>query len=509
MHWGRILRNIFSNWTSYVVTAAVGFGLAPFMVHALGDTGYGLWMLVISVTGYFGLLDLGIRSSVGRFIARYLALNDTARINGSASTAFLILGCGGLLTLLATAAIALALFDTFRIEPAYASAGRTALLLTGLHVALILPLGVFSSVLIALERFDIVSGITIVGELARAALVVWALQHGYGLVALALITLAIALVRYAAMAVFAWLLHPTLSIGIRHVDWGAFRELFGYSVYRFVWLTASQLIFYTDSIVIGAFLGAAAITPYAIAASLVSYGRNAVALATDAFGPSAARMDANADLAGLRRLLVAGTRVALLVGIPICLVFVFLGRQFITLWMGPAYAGSALFLLVLTIPQLGGMAQFASAFVLGGMARHRALAFIVLAEGIANVVLSIVLVQRMGLVGVAWGTVIPHLVCTMVVIPAYTVRVLNMRLRDYVVGGFARPLAAALPAVPLGYALSAFEVSSWLGFVGQACALCGTFGVTSYFICLDARQRAQAAGRLAVVFHRRTATHEA
>ena len=83
-----ILRNILSNWTSYLVTAAVGFLLAPVVVHSLGNTGYGLWTLVLSMTGYFGLLDLGIRSSVGRFVTRYLALNDEESVNRTVSTAF-------------------------------------------------------------------------------------------------------------------------------------------------------------------------------------------------------------------------------------------------------------------------------------------------------------------------------------------------------------------------------------------------------------------------------------
>src|SRR5262249_49102474 len=86
--WSRILRNVLSNWTSYVVTALVGFGLTPVVVHSLGNTGYGLWTLVVSMTGYFGLLDLGIRSSVGRFVTRYIALKDDEGANRIVSTAF-------------------------------------------------------------------------------------------------------------------------------------------------------------------------------------------------------------------------------------------------------------------------------------------------------------------------------------------------------------------------------------------------------------------------------------
>ena len=58
IRWVTVLRNIFSNWASYLVTAVVGFFLAPYVVHQLGNTGYGLWTLVLSLTGYFGLLTL-------------------------------------------------------------------------------------------------------------------------------------------------------------------------------------------------------------------------------------------------------------------------------------------------------------------------------------------------------------------------------------------------------------------------------------------------------------------
>src|SRR6185369_11283209 len=119
----------------------------------------------------------------------------------------------------------------------------------------------------------------------------------------------------------------------------------------------NQLIFYTDSLVIGFFIGAGAITRYAIAGSLINYSRNIVSLATDTLFPSAVRMDARQDLAGLQRLLVVGTRISLFLALPLCLGLFFLGKQFIALWMGKEYASSALILMILTIPQIGSMSQ--------------------------------------------------------------------------------------------------------------------------------------------------------
>jgi O-antigen/teichoic acid export membrane protein len=509
VHWGRILRNIFSNWTSYLVTMLVGFLLAPVIVRSLGDTGYGLWTLVLSMTGYFGLLDLGIRSSVGRFVTRHLTLHDAHGVNRTVSTAFVMLACGGLLSLAATLGVAVFLFDAFKVEPQYAVSGRLALVITGLNMSCILPLGVFSSLLIAMERFDVSSGVTVGSELTRGALVVWSLQHGYGLLTLSLITFTITLVQYTAMALFAKALYRPLKISVGFVRWRVCRDLLGFSVYRFIWMVANQLIFYSNSVVIGIFLGAASITPFAIASSLINYGRNIVSLLTDTLYPLAARMDAGNDVAGLQRLLVLGTRMALLVTLPLCLGLLFLGRQFITLWMGPAYAESAVILMVLTIPQFGSMSQYAAALILTGMARHRALAYIALGEAVANVALTVILVQRMGLIGVAWGTVIPHLISTTIIVPLYTLHVVKLDAGEYVRQAYLRPVLCALPMLALGYLWLGVEHTSWPRLAAQAVAMCAAFGLASYFFCLDRAQRALISGKVVTMFHRGVMVHEA
>src|ERR1039457_1206567 len=112
--------------------------------------------------------------------------------------------------------------------------------------------------------------------------------------------------------------------------------------------------------------------------------------------------------------------------------------------MGPAYAISPLYLIVLTIPQFSSMSQYISALILVGMAKHKVLAYVTLAEGIANLLLSIILVRKIGLIGVAWGTVIPHAISTAVVIPYFTLHAVRMKWSDYVVKGFVRPIVAAI-----------------------------------------------------------------
>lgn len=509
MHWRTIFRNIFSNWAGYLLSAVVSFTLAPFLVHSLGKTGYGIWALILSLTSCFGLLDLGIRSSVGRFVARYLALQDPVNVNRIVNTAFAILAAAGAATMLSTAMVVQFFFSRLQVGPEFEPAAKTALLLVGLNVGLILPLGVFGSVLIALERYDVLNTITVFVELLRAVAVVCAVKLGYGLPAIAVVTLLTSLLHYGSILLFVKRTYPSLQMRLRYFDKSALRSLAGFGIFRFIWIVANQLIFYSDTLVVGMFLGAASVTYYAIAGSLMNTGRNFVSLLTDTLMPSATRMDARQDTAGLQQLLILGTRMALLVALPLCCGFIFLGKQFLTLWMGREFAVSGTILGILTIPQISSMSQYVSANILTAMAKHRILAYLTIAEGAANLILSVILVRRFGLLGVAFGTVIPHLLTTAVILPIYTLRTLRLGARDYLVKGFLRPALCAVPMAAMAYWFSAnVDEPTWTVFLCEAVSICAVFSVLAYFVCLETSQRERIAGKLRQVLNREAVVHE-
>ena len=75
--------------TRYVVLAvniAVGIVLMPFTVHHLGQSDYGLWMLVASMTAYFQLLDLGYGNGVVRHLVEADRRGSVDEMNCIAST---------------------------------------------------------------------------------------------------------------------------------------------------------------------------------------------------------------------------------------------------------------------------------------------------------------------------------------------------------------------------------------------------------------------------------------
>jgi Na+-driven multidrug efflux pump len=113
-----------------------------------------------------------------------------------------------------------------------------------------------------------------------------------------------------------------------------------------------------------------------------------------------------------------------------------------------------------------------------------------LAEGIANVALSVVLVRKYGMVGVAWGTVIPNLVTTFV-LSVYTLRILGLNPQDYLLKAYLRPVLCGVPVAALCYAFSiGVRTPTWVLFGAEVATVIALFSALSYFICLDREQRA-------------------
>src|SRR5208337_4380667 len=151
----RAVRNVLSNWGAYVVAMAVSFFLSPYVVHHLGNNGYGVWTLILSLTGYLGLLDLGVRGAVTRYVARFHSQAAHGNASNVASSAMLIFSSAGLIAFCTSVVLATLIVGRLKIPPQYLAASRVVLVVTGLSIATSLVNGVFGGVLVGLQRFDL------------------------------------------------------------------------------------------------------------------------------------------------------------------------------------------------------------------------------------------------------------------------------------------------------------------------------------------------------------------
>src|SRR4029077_10520280 len=100
----QIIKNVTSSWFSLGINVVVGLLLSPFILHRLGDVAFGVWVLIFSITGYYGLFDLGIRSSIVRYVSKFSATGSKDDIAKLINTSLFSYTCIAMFCLLLTAA---------------------------------------------------------------------------------------------------------------------------------------------------------------------------------------------------------------------------------------------------------------------------------------------------------------------------------------------------------------------------------------------------------------------
>lgn len=461
------VKNVTATWLGLLVHAIVGFFLSPFILHRLGDAAFSIWILVFALTGYFGLLDMGVRSSIVKHTAGFLAAGDREQLSRYISTSLAFYGSVAILVLLASIAGFFCLPLLFKIPITLLGPARILILISGASIACTLPLGAFTGVLEGLQKFAWLQysniGITVV----RAVLIVAALEEGGGLLAVGIITVGMNLLSYLIFTGMAFRLLP-VRLSWRYVEIGAFRKMMTYGLFASAILIAEKLRFQSDALVIGAFLSTTAITMFSIAAKLVEYSGYAVKSMTQIVTPMSSQFDATGDMVRLRKTFEAGNRACALITFPLCLILVILGKPIIESWVGLKYVPAHSVLLLLIVPRTLYLAQSTSIKILLGMGRHRTLAFILLLEGTTNVLLSIILVRRFGVIGVAWGTAIPLLCTSLLFLPEHLCRVLDIPVGTFLKQSYRLPFLLCIPlAGVLWFANYQFPARTYAGVMLQ------------------------------------------
>jgi len=403
-------RNLLANWVGYGANLAVMFFVSPFIVHSLGDTAYGVWSLLVSLSGYLGLVELGTRAALGRHITFYLGRKDIPKVNGFINTAmtfFLLAGLG----LLAAAAVLGVFFDSLftKVPTELVGSARLVILLVAGQLWLLLLMAAFAQVLIAFERFDLINVLGLSLLAVRTAGIVGVLRVGGGIVELAVAQFSCSAIEALITGLLARRVFPEMRLRLRLATKALFWELFGYGFWAFLGGIAMNLIWWTQTVVITVLLGPAMVTFYAIPLMLINHGRGIIGEISNILGPQTIKASGAGDFAELRWIWSWGSKIAMFVGIPLLTGLIVFGTEFIALWMGPAYRPCGLILILLTIPQFFVQAIRPGGNIIAGLGYVRFAAVVTLLQGVANLALTLtfVMVWGLGLPGVALGTFVP------------------------------------------------------------------------------------------------------
>jgi len=469
-----------SNWLATAANMAVGFFLAPFIVHRLGNVAYGVWVLAISAVNYLTLLDLGMRSSVLRFVSKGHTKGDHVGASEALSAALWVRIQISAAVLLLSGCLAALFPRMFHIPEEMAAPARIAVMIIGLNTAISMSLGVFGGVLSALNRYDLQSFATLAQLTLRTVGVVLVLRSGRGIVAIAICEFVAALAGGLVLLATTRRIYPQLQVRLTKPNREILRQLWSYSFYVFLVTVAVQLVYQTDNLVVGAFVSAAAVTFYSIGNSLCRYTDQLVGAMTLTFVPAASTYEAAGDTSKLAGLYRNGTRAVMTVSLPILVTLMTRGRTFIGLWMGAQYAKvSGTVLMILATALFFSLSNNTAGSIAYGTEKHKVMAKWAIAEAIANLVLSIVLALKFGIYGVAIGTLIPSLFVHTFIWPVFLSRVIGIGGPKVVWGVWGPMFLSAVPFAVVSYIVNGlYPPRNLFVFLLQTLALLPVFFLT-------------------------------
>jgi O-antigen/teichoic acid export membrane protein len=405
-HKRKILQGSASNIARVFLSMLVALVLPPLLVHRMVPAEYSAWVLILQCTAYINLLDLGLQTAIGKFVAEYDAIGDRLGSSRTLSNSLAILSASALVGAMVIAAVAWRVPEIFHQMPA-ALIGplRAGILVVGWSTVLALPFGAFLAVFTGLQKYGFPTALALSSKvLSSAGLVILLLMHGK-LLQLAWLMAAFTLAT-AGCQFFGWRHYvkeyADFSFGLinRQTAW----RLMKYCSVLSVWTVAGLFISGLDILIVGHY-DYKDTGYYGIASSVTNFMLLVISSVFGPLLPAVSSLQSGRTSGQIGEMVIKATRYCTLLICMIGLPLLFGAYPLLKLWVGHDYAiRSMLFLEVLVlgnaIRQLGS--PYALVVVATGKQHLATISGI--AEAIVNVCVSIYLVQRIGAVGVAIGT---------------------------------------------------------------------------------------------------------
>ncbi|HXY07378.1 MAG TPA: oligosaccharide flippase family protein [Terriglobales bacterium] len=414
----RIVRGIFSALAGRGVAVIVSLISVPLTVKYLGPERYGAWVTISTAMAWIALADFGLSNSLTNAVSEGFARDSRDSARDYVAAAFWSLtGVALLLSLVFFSVWRSVPWDrVFNVQTAQARAE------VGLAVAIAFtifvvnfPFSIIAKIYGAYQEVAAANGWAAAGNVLGLAGLVAATQLKAGLASLVVaVSGAVLLVNVvSAVWLFGWS-KPWLLPRLGRVSWAAVQRLTSLGAMFFVIQIAALLLFQTDNLIIAHYLGAAAVTPYSVAWRLFTYTMLFQILASPSYWPAYAEAFARGDRAWVRRSFRMNFRFTLASTFVLALPLVFFGRWIIQKWAGSAAVPSSGLLVWMGVWSLIYGAMTSQSCLLASSGRVKRQANYSIVAAVVNLVLSIVLVQKMGVDGVIMGTVGAFLACVVV-----------------------------------------------------------------------------------------------
>lgn len=450
-----ILRNIGSVWLGFGVQLAITLYLTPILISKLGPEGYGIWILIQSLTGYYGLIDMGLRAGVTQTVTKRIASGDMSTLVNYIGGVLPLLAKASALILIAGIIVGYTLSNTLDVSRSLREILFPIVIIQVVGIGFTLLSFPFSSVLVGTQRYDIAEGLAVVTRLISLAGTLSVLNYTNNLFYLALTHLGVNVFDQFARCVIAVKLIPDLTRIRPKSNRSELSELYRVGGWNFVVSISQQILQRFNTLLAAYLFSISNLVPFSLAGSLAEHSGKITTLASRVLFPTFSHLSQNEQASDTQRLFQIASRISLTISLIAITVGLIWFEPFMNLWLKNVNqkedviaSAKPLFLAFGLINVLNSIRSVGWQLILGND-EVEFLGRTMVRESILAIVLSLVLGIGIGVIGLVLGNLIAICISTFwICLPTFS-KMINVSNVSNLQAIFLRPIIYSI-AIGLG-----------------------------------------------------------
>ena len=391
------------SYINLAVSSLIPILYTPVMLRILGEEEYGLFNLSGATVGYLSLLSFGFGSTILRYLSLYRAKGEVENERKVFGFFLVVYSIIAVLVILGGIIISHNVEEFFHkgLHEDELYKMKKLVLIMACSSAVTFPVSVFSSVVLAHERYVFRKLIELLATILAPVANLTALYLGYSAIGMAIagvIVQVIMLPIYASYCFASLGIYPLFSKIPRNV----LSEMLRFSGFVFLAMIVDMLFWSTDKVLLGALASSIAVAVYNIGATFNSVVSSVSSSIMGVLTPRVTAMVAcEEENAQFTALFIKIGRLQFIIVALIVSGFAVFGQDFIRLWAGEEY-NDAYWIAVMTMfPLCIPLIQNTGVSIVTAMNKHSFRSIVYFVIAVVNVISTALIIPYLGGKGAA------------------------------------------------------------------------------------------------------------
>ncbi|MEG1979477.1 MAG: hypothetical protein RR060_02065, partial [Victivallaceae bacterium] len=432
-----------------------GIFVTRWMYQYLGRDYYGFWALLWAIFVYVLVLDFGFSKAAQKATAERLFERDLAHYNRVVSAVFSMQWSMSLLIVLLTLLGVWLLPEFTQLSnPGEISYCRMVLLIFGAGIALTFPTGMFPEILIGMKLIYLRNYALVAGRIIELVGILILFRQGGSLLALVIFTVVLNFSLNMVMWFDIWRNMPGFRLKLT-ADITTLKELLHFSIFSYLASIANLIASRTDRIVLGVWGGGVTdVGIYQLGTRLPDIAGQMTSQYQDNVAPYTAELCQQQRFDELRHIILRGIKFTVFLAAGGVGLGVVAAPEILHLWFGkidPLVIEICRWMLIYTFFWSTIRTFSTKMMLMSGY--HKRYCILCWVEAVSNITLSMILLFKIGLMGLVYGNVISLGVLSVGVYLPFCAMLIRYKLTTLYFRYYLLPIVYALAAVAAAYGI--------------------------------------------------------